>query len=99
MQVAAPGSQAAEAARWRRSLARGAGLLAAALAGGALVFWVAANWPRMTPDARLAGVQGTLGLLVVLAAGLAWRGNRWAEPMAGLAALATGALQIGRAHV
>ncbi|MBN9401671.1 MAG: DUF2157 domain-containing protein, partial [Burkholderiales bacterium] len=61
-------------------------------AGGALVFWVAANWPRMTPDARLAGVQGTLGLLVVLAAGLAWRGNRWAEPMAGLAALATGAL-------
>jgi uncharacterized membrane-anchored protein len=92
MQVAAPGSQAAEAARWRRSLARSAGLLAAALAGGSLVFWVAANWPRMTPDARLAGVQGTLGLLVVLAAGLAWRGNRWAEPMAGLAALATGAL-------
>ncbi|CAM5184743.1 hypothetical protein CDEN61S_04021 [Castellaniella denitrificans] len=92
MQVAAPGSQAAEAARWRQILARSAGLLAAALAGGSLVFWVAANWPRMTPDARLAGVQGTLGLLVVLAAGLAWRGNRWAEPMAGLAALATGAL-------
>lgn len=92
MQVAEPGPRADDETRWRRILARGAGLTAAALAGSALVFWVAANWPRMTPDARLAGVQGALALLVVLAAGLAWRGHRAAEPMAGLAALATGAL-------
>ncbi|MHA3904541.1 GDYXXLXY domain-containing protein [Castellaniella sp. WN] len=92
MQVAEPRLRADDETRWRRILARCAGLLAAVLAGASLVFWVAANWSRMTQDVRLAGVQGTLALLVVLAAGLARRGNPAAEPMAGLAALATGAL-------
>ncbi len=92
MQVAGHGSRVDDETRWRRDLARGTGLLAAALAGAALVFWVAANWPRMTPDDRLAGVRGALALCVVMAAGLAWRGHRAAEPMAALAALATGAL-------
>ncbi|MGB6218709.1 MAG: GDYXXLXY domain-containing protein [Castellaniella sp.] len=92
MQVTEAGPPAEHAVRWRQGLAHGAGLLAAALAGAALVFWVAANWPQMTQDARLTGVQGVLALLVVLAVGLAWRGHRGAEPAAGLAALATGAL-------
>lgn len=92
MQVAGHGSRVDDETRWRRDLARGAGLLAASLAGAALVFWVAANWARMTPDDRLAGVQGALALCVFMAAGLAWRGHRAAEPMAALAALTTGAL-------
>ncbi|MFV0282838.1 MAG: GDYXXLXY domain-containing protein [Castellaniella sp.] len=92
MQVVSLASPAHEADSWRRHLVTGLGSLAVVLAGAALVFWVAANWPRMTPDARLTGVQGTLALLVVLVAVLARRGSRWAGPLAGLAALATGAL-------
>ena len=91
MQVAGHGLRVDDETRWRRDLARGASLLAAVLAGAALVFWVAANWSRMMPDARLAGVQGALALCVVMAAVLAWRGHRATESMVALAALATGA--------
>ena len=92
MQVAAPGTHVDDVACTHRELARGIGVLAAVLAGVALVFWVAANWPRMTPDARLTGVQGVLALLSCLAAGLAWRGRRGTGVVTGLAGLATGAL-------
>ncbi|MGB6008317.1 GDYXXLXY domain-containing protein [Castellaniella sp.] len=92
MQVTTPWQAAGNPLWWRRILALGIGLLAAVLAGSALVSWVAANWPRMGPQARLALVQGVLALSVVLAAGLAWRGSRWAGMLTGLAALATGVL-------
>lgn len=92
MQVTTPWQAVGDPIWWRRTLALGIGLLAAALAGSALVSWVAANWPQMGPQARLTLVQGVLALAVVLAAGLAWRGSRWAGVLTGVAALATGAL-------
>ncbi|WP_298012206.1 GDYXXLXY domain-containing protein [uncultured Castellaniella sp.] len=92
MQVTTPWQAVGKPLWWRRNLALGIGLLAAVLAGSALVSWVAANWVRMGPQARLALVQGGLALTVVLGAALAWLGSRWAGVLTGVAALATGAL-------
>ncbi|WP_323018836.1 GDYXXLXY domain-containing protein [Castellaniella sp.] len=92
MQVVTPWQAAESPVWWRQNLAWGAGLLAVLLAGSALVSWVAANWPQMAPQARLALVQGALALTVLLAAGLAWRDSRWAGLLTGVAALGVGGL-------
>lgn len=92
MQVTEPGAPPHSTAPWRQELAQGLAWLAALLGGTALVSWVAANWPQMGANARLALVQGVLAMLVLLAAGLAWRASRWASLVASLAAVATGAL-------
>ncbi|WP_066455974.1 GDYXXLXY domain-containing protein [Castellaniella caeni] len=92
MQVTEPGAPPLSPAPWRQELAQGLAWLAALLGGTALLSWVAANWPQMGANARLALVQGVLAVLVLLAAGLAWRASRWASLVASLAAVATGAL-------
>jgi len=78
----------AEPDRLRPGLARGVAVLAAALAGFALVMWVAANWATFGRFGRFALLQGALAVLGV---------GAWAWPAAraalGLAALfAIGAL-------
>ncbi|WP_323012012.1 GDYXXLXY domain-containing protein [Castellaniella sp.] len=92
MQVNAFWQATGSQAEWRHTLVLGISLLAVLLAGSALVFWVAANWPRMGPQTRLWLAQGVLALVVLLAAGLALRGSRWAGLWAGFAALLSGAL-------
>lgn len=92
MQVATPWQAAQSPVWWRQNLAWGIGLLALLLAGSALVSWVAANWPHMASQTRLALVQGGLALSVLLAAGLAWRDSRWVVLLTGTAALGVGGL-------
>jgi uncharacterized membrane protein len=71
-----------------RRLARGIAVLAAALAGGGVVFWVAANWDDLGRFGRFALLQA-----LVIAAGLGAAVRPGARsPLALLALLATGAL-------
>ncbi|WP_368643674.1 GDYXXLXY domain-containing protein [Castellaniella ginsengisoli] len=84
--------RAFETTGWRLPLSRAAVLLAVVLAAAALVFWVASQWGRLGPDARLWLVRGALAGSALAAAVQAWRGRRGAAPAAGLSALCTGAL-------
>ncbi|MGB7482641.1 MAG: hypothetical protein WA909_03120, partial [Castellaniella sp.] len=52
--------RAFETTGWRLPLSRAAVLLAVVLAAAALVFWVASQWGRLGPDARLWLVRGAL---------------------------------------
>ncbi|MYN12493.1 DUF4401 domain-containing protein [Pusillimonas sp. TS35] len=84
---------------WRAFLRKTALAMACLLLAAALVCWIAANWPRVTNLQKLAGLQGLLVLLTLLAgwAGLRSSGGqaRNTSPAAilmALAAVAAGAL-------
>ena len=72
-------------ARW---LPRGVAVLAAALGGLGVVFWVAAHWATMGRMGRFALLQG---VVLVMCAGAAWRPAARA-PLGLVALLALGAL-------
>ncbi len=78
----------AEPAALHRSLAIGVAVLAGALLGLGLIFWIAANWDTLGRFGRFAVLQGT-----VLVMGLAaiWRANQ-RVPLALVVLLATGGL-------
>ncbi len=92
MQVSHTRPATGDPVAWRRHLARGAALLAVVLAATTLVFWVASQWGRLGPDARLWLVRGALIGTALAAAAQAWRGGRGAALAAGLSAVCTGAL-------
>ena len=77
-----------EPARLQRRLSLGMGVLAAALLGLGLIFWVAANWESLGRFGRFAVLQGA-----VLAMGLgALLHGAWRAPLALVVLLASGAL-------
>ncbi len=81
-----------DATQWRIMLGHGALLLAATLGITALIFWLAANWPNLTPPQRLALGQAVLILLSIAAAGAYTLGWRSSKLLASLAAIAVGAV-------
>jgi uncharacterized membrane protein len=78
----------AEPAALQRGLAIGVAVLAAALLGLGLIFWVAANWEALGRFGRFALLQGTVLLMGVAAL---WRAGLRA-PLALLVLLTIGAL-------
>lgn len=78
----------AEPAALKRWLPLGLGVLAAALLGLGLIFWIAANWETLGRFGRFAVLQGAIVVMGVAAlARPAWR-----APLALVVLLATGAL-------
>lgn len=78
----------AEPAGLNRTLPLGIAVLAAALLGLALIFWVAANWTSLGRFGRFALLQG----VVVVMGAAALRPGRSRAPLALVAWLATGGL-------
>ena len=77
-----------EPATLRRWLPRGVAVLAAALGGLGIIFWIAANWETLGRFGRFALLQG---VVLVMCAGALWRPAARA-PLGLLALLAIGGL-------
>ena len=84
-QLAGLHSEPAALAVW---LPRGVAVLAAALGGLGIIFWIAANWQTLGPVGRFALLQG---FVLAMCAGALWRPAARA-PLGLLALLAIGAL-------
>lgn len=99
MQVGGLGGNSQKQREWPIFLRKSALSLACLLLSSAGACWVAANWERASALQKLAGAQILLAIVIMAAAWAAWRRKTpqdhnfsLAANLAGLAAVATGAL-------